>query len=261
MADASLTVVTGASSGLGVAFARLAAADGRRLMLVARREERMRALAAELESVHGVAVEVYPCDLADPAQRQALCAVLADRDVGLLINNAGVGLRGRLDQQPEDRIDGMVEVNMAALTELSRAVAPGMAERRRGGILQVGSLAAFLPGPRMAVYFASKAYVQSFSEALWAELRPFGVSVTVLCPGPTESEFHERAVADGRTYVHGNRRLADATAVARAGYRGVLRGQRRVVPGAVNAAFAVLSPWVPRRLLIALGHRINARKP
>ena len=253
-----VTVVTGASSGLGVDFARLAAADGHPLMLVARRADRLEALAATLRQDHGVAVTCHPADLADAAQRADLADRLAERPVATLVNNAGFGLRGRFHHLDPAEQSAMVAVNIAAVTELARAVAPGMVARRAGGILNVASTAALQPGPGMAVYYATKAYVLSFSEALWAELRPYGVRVTALCPGPTATEFADRSgLADSVLFRPGSARVSDSARVAAAGWRALARGRRVVVPGLPNRAYAAVSGLVPRRPVLAAVGRIN----
>src|SRR5215212_10410424 len=193
--DRRWSVVTGASSGIGAELARVLAARGHSLVLTARREERLLALAAELREKHGVAAEALGFDLEDPAAPQALFAGIEGRGLTIhtLVNNAGFGLRGRFATLPADEQAAMVEVNVAAVTKLARLFLPGMIERRRGGILNVASTAAFQAGPYMAVYYATKAFVLSLSEALHDEAKPHGVTVTALCPGPTESEFSETA--------------------------------------------------------------------
>ena len=255
---APLTVVTGASSGLGTEFARLAAADGHAVLLVARRVERLDALAEALRADHGVTVSTRSTDLADAAQLQALARDLADRPVATLVNNAGFGLRGRFDRMDADALLQMVTVNMTAVTVLARAVAPGMAARCNGGILNVASMAALQPGPGMAAYYASKSYVLSLSEALWAELRPHGVRVTALCPGPTATEFDRRAGLTG-TLMFDRRtgQVDDAGPVARAGWTGLKRGRRVVLPGLTKRAYGGVAAVVPRRLMLALVRRVN----
>ena len=251
-----LAVVTGASSGLGIHFARALAAQGRELMLIARRQPEMLALAEELSGQHGITVSVRAADLSDRETLAAVGRELADRPVDLLINNAGFGIRGRFDLADASAIHGMVAVNMAALTLLSRAVLPGMAERRTGGVLNVASTAAFVPGPMMAVYYASKAYVLSLSDALWDEYRRFGVTVTALCPGPTRTEFADRA-GMGRSPLFADKRLAAPETVVDCGLRALANGRRRAVPGWRYALFTRMAPWLPRSAVLPMVRRMN----
>ena len=189
---AGVTLITGASAGLGEEFARQLSARGQRLVLVARRKDRLEALAKELGNARAVAL-----DLGKPDSTEQLMADLAKagEHVGTLINNAGFGLIGRFAKRDPERLREMIDLNVRTLTDLCRAVVPGMIERGHGAILNVASTAAFQAGPGMAVYFATKAYVLSLSEALHEELKPHGVKVSCLCPGPTKTEFGEVAVS------------------------------------------------------------------
>ena len=241
-------LITGASAGLGEAFARALAAAGDDLILTARRADRLDALAAELRGHHNVAVHVLAADLADPAAVPRLMADIAAAGltVDTLINNAGYGLRGPVAELDEQAQLGIIDVNCRALVALARAVLPAMIERRAGGILNIASTAAFQPGPWMAVYYASKAFVLSFSEALHEEVRPHGVRVAALCPGPTHTEFADRAgMADMALFT----RLASGPdAVVRDGLA-ALRGNTAVkVSGAMNALMAESIRLTPRTL-------------
>lgn len=226
-------LVTGASSGIGEAFARLLAARGMHLALSARREERLRALAAELGAAHGVQTAVVAADLARPGAAQPLWeqATAGGREVRLLVNNAGFGLYGRFDTLPRERQVAMVQLNCTALLELAHLALPAMRRRGAGGIVNVASTAAFQPIPDFAVYAASKAFVLSFSQALWAEHRAAGVRVVALCPGATPTEFQQ---------VAGTRRSArtpgvlSAEQVVAAGLRALEKGRSYVTPGVVN---------------------------
>jgi short-subunit dehydrogenase len=182
--------VTGASSGIGADLARELARDGHDLVLTARSVAPMEKLAAEL-AAHGAGAVVIPADLSQPGGAAALAGAIETRGSALdvLVNNAGLGAVGRFDQTDPLRISEMIQVNIVALTELTRLLLPGMVARRRGKVMLVASTAAFQPGPRMAVYFATKAYVLSFGEAIAYELKGTGVTVTVLCPGPTATNF------------------------------------------------------------------------
>lgn len=250
------TIITGASSGIGLELARLFAADGDNLVLVARRGERLQELAAELSARHGVIVHAEAMDLAQPAAPQALFDAVAARGIAVhtLVNNAGFGLRGRFHTLPAERQDDMVQLNIAALTSLSRLFLPGMIERRGGGILNVASMAAFQAGPYMAVYYATKAYVLSLSEALHEEAKPHGVKVSALCPGPVATEFAEIASLEGSRLFSA---AADAAGVARTGYDGYRSNSAIVVPGFLNRLGVTLGGFAPRFLTRKIAGRLQ----
>ena len=239
-----VTLITGASAGLGAEFARQLSSHGQKLVLVARRIDRLEALASELGNARAVA-----CDLAAPGAVAALMADLAGHgeSVDTLINNAGFGLWGRFFGLDAKQQREMVDLNVGALTELCRAVAPGMVERRSGAILNLASTAAFQPGPRMAVYFATKAYVLSLTEALHEELKPHGISVSALCPGPTKTEFGEIAGFSGNSAF--NRISASGASVVRIGLHGLARNKAVVIPGLLNKASAQGHRLLPRSVL------------
>ncbi|HET7316067.1 MAG TPA: SDR family oxidoreductase [Sphingomicrobium sp.] len=238
-----VALITGASSGLGEEFARKLSKRGLRLVLAARRKERLDALAAELGNARAVAI-----DLGSDGAAADLVANIdqAGEWVDLLVNNAGFGLTGRFADQEPARLREMIDVNCGALTELCRAVAPQMIERRSGGILNVASTAAFQPGPGMAVYFATKAYVLSFTEALHEELKGFGVKVSALCPGPTATEFGEVA-GFGKSIP--KFAIAEAEPVVRAGLRGLGRNTAVVIPGLLNKLSGQGHRLLPRAAL------------
>jgi short-subunit dehydrogenase len=247
---ASETVlVTGASSGIGRELARLFAAEGSDLVLVARGEDRLRRLAAELETAHGTTARVERVDLGEPEQQVDLCERLAARrvQVDVLVNNAGFGARGRVVELGLGRQLEMVRLNVEALTTLTRFLLPGMLERGRGGILNVASTAAFQPGPFMAVYYATKAYVLSFSEALGEELRGTGVTVTTLAPGPTVTGFQEEAGLEDTLLFEFGPMAAEP--VARAGHRAFRKGRVLVIPGLGNRLLAFSTRLAPRWLI------------
>ncbi|MDP9086857.1 MAG: SDR family oxidoreductase [Pseudomonadota bacterium] len=239
-----IALITGASAGLGSEFARQLSSKGYRLVLVARRKDRLDALVAELGHARAVT-----SDLAVPGAVAALMADLAvhGETVSLLVNNAGFGLGGRFAGLSGERQRGMIDLNCGALTELAHAVLPDMLAKRRGAILNVASTASFQPGPGMAVYFATKAFVLSFSEALHEELRGTGVTVTALCPGPTATEFGEVAgfAAGGVSDKLGAR----ASDVVRAGIEGLAEGRAVVIPGLLNKAGAQGHRLLPRAWL------------
>jgi short-subunit dehydrogenase len=243
-------VVTGASSGIGADLARQLAAKGHPLVLVARRKERLDALAAELRAAHKVEVDVVAQDLATPDGPSALFeAVRAlGRDVEVLVNNAGYGMQGRFLDMDMGEVERMFRLNATALTELTQRFAKAMVARRRGYILNVASASAFLPTPYVAAYAATKAYVLAFSEALRYELRDTGVSLTTLYPGITTTEFNE--VAHAKTPRLMDLSILTADAVARIGLRGMFARRRAVVPGVINKVNAVLSTVLPRGLIV-----------
>src|SRR5688572_1451758 len=237
-----VTLITGASAGLGVEFARQCVARGEEVVLVARRKDRLNTLAAEVGNAHVIAA-----DLAVPGAANGIHGEIKSRGlwVRTLINNAGFGLRGRFDELPLDRQLEMIDVNIRALTNLSFVVINDMVLKGGGAILNVASTAAFQPGPRMAVYFATKAFVLSFTEALHEEWKARGIRVTALCPGPTATEFGEIAgIRSGFSkYSPG------AAAVVRAGLEGLDRNQAVVVPGWMNKVGAASTRFLPRPLV------------
>jgi short-subunit dehydrogenase len=251
-------LITGASSGIGLELSRLFAADGHRLVLVARDRGRLESLAGELRSRFGVESLILPRDLADPGAPASIFEELARAGVTVevLVNNAGCGLLGRFWEGDPARELAMIQVNVAALTHLTRLALPSMVARREGKVLNVASTAAFQPGPLMAVYYATKAYVLSFSEALSKELSGRGVTVTALCPGPTETGF-QKAAGMERSRLFRRGLVMDAAAVARAGYRGLLRGKRVVVPGFKNRCMAQAASWAPRPLVLWVSKRLQ----
>jgi short-subunit dehydrogenase len=235
-----VTLVTGASAGLGAEFARQCGARGDEVVLVARREDRLRALAAEIGRSHVVAV-----DLAAPGASEKLIADLAGRGfrVSCLINNAGFGLAGKFAELPLARQREMLDLNIGALTELCRLTLPAMQERRQGAILNVASTGAFQAGPGIAVYFATKAYVLSFTEALHQELKGTGVRVSALCPGPTATEFGEVAGITSQSFGAFS---ADARSVVAAGLKGLAGNKAVIIPGFTNKLSAQSNRLIPR---------------
>jgi short-subunit dehydrogenase len=237
-----VALVTGASAGLGAEFARQLSTRGMKLVLAARRKDRLEALAAELGNSRAVEI-----DLGQAGSVERLMADIeaAGEHVDLLVNNAGFGLKGRFAQLDAARQREMIDLNIGALTDLCRAVTPGMIERKAGAVLNVASTAAFQPGPGMAVYFATKAYVLSFTEALHEELKRHGIRVSALCPGPTRTEFGAVAgFGDGKGAF--DRYSADAASVVRAGLEGLGRNRAVVVPGLLNKFGASSTRFIPR---------------
>jgi short-subunit dehydrogenase len=241
-------LVTGASSGIGRAYAQALRRRGRKLILVARRADRLNELAAELGGPDGAIV--LPADLARPGGVRELLATLGGRGlvIDLLVNNAGLGHTGRFAEQPPDVVTGMVDLNVTALVALTRGLLPAMLARRGGAIVNVASTASFQPVPYLTVYAATKAFVLSFTEGLAAELVGTGVHVQVLCPGPTATEFHEVAGTDGQILA---RRMPSMTAaeVVEISLRGLDRGRLRVVTGLANRALPALQRFLPSALV------------
>ncbi len=234
-------VITGASSGIGLEFARLFAADGYDLIVSARRAERLQQLADELGKSHGATVHIIQMDLAKPYTGEALWHAISaiEPDIDVLVNNAGIGDSGDFAEEAPEDIERMIHLNISTLTSLTRLALPGMIERKHGKILNVASTAGFQPGgPGMAVYYATKSYVLSFSRGIHRELRGTGVSVTTLCPGATRTEFEETAKAQ-RTWLFHWTKPMEACDVARAGYQGMQRGCGVVIPGLLNKLLAV----------------------
>jgi len=238
---AGVALITGASAGLGAEFARQLSGKGHRLVLAARRKDRLDALVSELGNARAVEI-----DLSEPEATAALMRDLekTGEQVDILVNNAGFGLRGPFAELDAARQREMIDLNCGALTELCRAVAPAMVERRSGAILNVASTAAFQPGPWMGVYFATKAFVLSFTEALHEELKPYGVKVSALCPGPTRTEFG--AVAGIQSLGQFDRLSMEAGPVVRAGLDGLDKNRAVVIPGATNRIGAWSTRFAPR---------------
>jgi len=244
-----VTVITGASAGIGVALARVFARDGHELALIARREDRLHALAGEIAATGARRPIVIAADLFKTGAAQLICGALAAQgaEPQFIVNNAGFGLVGPASGLDRDEQLQMIDLNVRLLTELSLACIDSLI-RHRGGLLNVGSMAGFLPGPGMAVYYATKAYVLSFTEALHSELEPRGIKVAVLCPGPVPTEFGARAGL--KRGMAPNILTQSADDVAEAGYRGLMDGRRTIVPGFINRLITVLIHIIPRRWLL-----------
>lgn len=254
-------IITGASTGIGREFARLCAQDGYDLVLIARSEPQLEALAAEIRDATHRSVTVLPKDLSQPDAPLELFEQVSRSgfDIEVLINNAGFGLLGRFWELDTREQVEMIQLNVTALTELSRLFLPGFIERRRGRILNVASTAAFQPGPLMSVYYATKSYVVSFSEAIHNEAGDYGVTVTCLCPGPTITEFQKRAGASStRLFTSG--RSMDAATVARIGLNGMKAGKPLVIAGRLNALMAVLVRFVPMHFAAGMARRFQETK-
>lgn len=239
-------LVTGASSGIGRAFSEFLAEQGYDLVLVARRADHLRAVATDAAYL-GVHAEAHALDLTDPAAITELEAALAGRDLDLFVNSAGVGDFGPFIGSAWERNEAMISLNVSACMQVLHVVAGVMAERGHGRIIQVASVASFQPGPLMSVYYASKAYGLSLSQALAEELAPYGVGVTALCPGPTRSPFHD--AAGMRIGTSAARSMATTREVAEYGYRAALRGRRVAIHGFAFKVMVFLERLLPRAVV------------
>jgi short-subunit dehydrogenase len=253
-------LITGASSGIGRDLAELFAQGGYNLVLVARNADRLGELATEFQSRFHVSAVAVPIDLADPAAPEELYHLMEEQAIAIdvLVNNAGFGTNGPFAKSDLVAQLQMVQVNVTALTHLTRLFLPEMLRRKRGRILNVASTAAFQPGPLMAVYYASKAYVLSFTEAIAAELKRSGVTVTALCPGPTITDFQRRAGIQNSRLFQAN--TMSSMAVAKAGYDGLMKGKTLVIPGVKNKVLAAAVRFTPRRVVTSIAKKLNSTR-
>lgn len=253
-------LITGASSGIGLELVRLFARDGWNVVLVARSEGKLREIAASVEKDLGVIATVMAADLAQPESPSRVAKQLREEgiEIDALVNNAGYGVGGVFMETDLKTELEMIQVNIAALTELTKLFLPAMVARRSGHILNVASTAAFQPGPLMAVYYATKAYVLSFSEAIADEVRESGVTVTALCPGPTETGFAAAAKME-TSRLFKLFKPATPADVARAGYEGMKHGRRVVIPGMRNKLMAQSVRVSPRRLVTMIVRKMQEK--
>ncbi len=254
-------LVTGASGGIGYELAKLFAQDGYGLVLVARRSEKLLAVAGELEKAFQAKVKVIVKDLAQPSAAPEIFSQLQRESVhvDILVNNAGAGTLGFFSESDTQSQLDTIELNVVALTHLTRLFLPDMIKNKFGKILNVASTAAFEPGPLMATYYATKAFVLSFSQALANELEGSGVTVTTFCPGPTRTGFQESAHIKYSKLIES--RMMDAPTVARIGYRGLMKNKRIVVPGLMNKIIAHGVRFLPRNLVLRIARSIQESRP
>lgn len=243
-------LITGASSGIGYELAKVCGREKHNLVLVARREDRLKTLKAELEKTYGIQVWTYRADLTQAGERQQLFNWTQIQRISVkgLVNNAGFGDYGPFIEAQWEKLDQMLQLNIVALSHLTHLFLPDMVDRKQGQILNVASTAAFQPGPFMAVYFATKAYVLSFTNAIASELDGTGVTATTLCPGPTESEFQEIS-AMGQSKLIRGRKLPTSAEVAEYGYQAMQQGKRVAVHGFSNRVLAFSARLLPTKLL------------
>jgi uncharacterized protein len=258
--ETSTALVTGASSGIGAAIATSLAKRGHALTLVARREDRLTELASELHEDYGVRAGVVACDLADPAERDRLATKVTELDleVEVLVNNAGFGSAGDFVDADRERQVEMVRVNCETVVDLSGRYLPAMAQRGRGAVINVASMAAFQPLPKNATYAATKAFVLSFTEALHHELKGAGVTASAVCPGPVRTEFMDAAGME-RTESTPDFIWTSAEDVAEEAVKAAEAGKRAVVPGRINYAGSLLGRYSPRKIVLPLSSRIWSR--
>jgi short-subunit dehydrogenase len=264
MSEKLTALVTGASGGIGEEIARRLAADGHDLVLVARSEPKLRELATELSAKHKIEARVITCDLAKPDAAAEVVGKLDKMSLGspidILINNAGYASYGAFAETELSSELSMIQVNIVTLTHLTKLLLPGMIARKRGRVLNVASTAAFQPGPLMAVYYATKAYVLSLSEALANEVLGSGVTVTALCPGPTKTGFQARAKMEESKLLRGKDIMSSAE-VAKAGVDGMMRGKTVVVPGAQNRLMTQAVRFLPRNVVTRMVRSAQERNP
>lgn len=250
-------LVTGASSGIGAAIARSLGMHGFDLVLVARRQDRLQLLADEISCAGSVKVDVIAADLGASTGTAAVVTALADRTIDVVVNNAGAGWVGPFHESPADRQSEIVDINCRALVVLTRAFLPAMMARGHGHIVQIASVAGFMPGPRSSTYYASKAFVVSHSEALRHELKGTGVAITLVCPGPVATEFQR---SSGVQKTMGGAVAMTDVEVADASVAAMLQRRFLVVPGAANFALVVLCRILPRRWSAALVDRLQQKR-
>jgi short-subunit dehydrogenase len=251
-------LITGASGGLGEEFSRLFAADGYNLVLVARNKERLQSLAVELETKHRITAHVITTDLSQLNAAAMLVEELQKRNIAVdtLVNNAGFGAYGLFHETTYEQEKQLLQVNITTLTDLTKMLLPTMVVNKTGGILNIASTAAFQPGPLMAVYYASKAYVMNLSVALSEELKGTGVTVTCLCPGPTKTGFEKNAHMGSSALFQ--RKVMDAATVARIGYKALQARRPLIVAGRVNAFGTFMTRFIPRIWAARVARRVQA---
>jgi len=248
-------LITGASGGLGLEFAKIFAKENYNLILIARNKEKLEEIKKELENEFKILVTIIEKDLSKEKAAEEVYKELKEIQINILINNAGFATHGNFSEIPlENEVDELM-LNIVALTSLTKLIVRDMIRRGEGKILNVASTAAFVPGPLMSVYYASKAYVLSFSEGLAEELKGTGVSITVLCPGPTDTGFAKRAGVENTILF--NKKLMDPKRVATVGYKALMRGKKVVIPGTRNNVGSFFMKHLPHKFTLPLVKRIE----
>jgi short-subunit dehydrogenase len=253
-------LITGASSGIGFELARIHAEKGDNLVLVARSKDKLDELKKELEDKHKVKVFTIGKDLSLPGAAKEVYDELNKQNISVdyLINNAGFGDFGLFEESDWNKQEQMINLNVTALAHFTRLYLPDMIKQGAGKIMNVASTASFQPGPTMSVYFATKAFVLSFSEAVGSEVRSKGITITALCPGSTESGFHARLKGDGKTVKE--RKLPSAREVAQYGYKAMMKGKTVAIPGFKNSLMAISVRFIPRSIVVKAAKKIQERK-
>lgn len=261
MNNRKTALITGASGGIGYEFAKVFAQNGYDLVLVARSEKKLQQLAAELTTQYNISVKVISKDLSDPASPEELYREIKAETltIEVLVNNAGFAMYGFFHELDKVSELQMMQLNIVTLTHLTKLFVGDMIARKSGKILNVASTAAFEPGPLMAVYYASKAYVLSFSEALANELKDFGITVTALCPGPTESGFQARAAMEDSKLVSGGGLMTSAE-VAQEGYHALMKGKTVIIPSLKNKLLVLAPRFLPRNLVTQIIRNVQERE-
>jgi short-subunit dehydrogenase len=256
-----VALITGATTGIGRELAQIAAGNGYDVALTARTAQSLQGAAADIERTTSRKTHIFPIDLAQPGAARTLFAGItqAGLTIDVLINNAGFGLLGKFWELPEDEQMQMIQLNIGALTQLTRLALPGMIERRTGYILNIASTAAFQPGPLMAIYYASKAYVLSFSEAIHNETKGTGVNVCCLCPVATRTEFQKRAGMAGTKLFEGSHVMTPQE-VAQIGWDAMRGGKSSVVAGNMNATLAFFTRFAPRQMAAGIARALQEKK-
>lgn len=246
-------LITGASSGIGYELAKVFARNKYNLVLIARNKERLEKISAELNHTYTITSTVLPVDLSKPGSAESIVKELNRKSIAvdILVNNAGIGIYGRFTETEIEKELEIINVNIIALTVLTKLLLPQIMKSGHGKILNVASTSAFVPGPYLSIYHASKAYVLSFSEALAEELRDSGIQLTILCPGATKTEWHKRAQMKNMAIV--NARAIDADRVAEAGFKALMQGKRIIITGIINRIAIFLFRFIPRGFLTRMG--------
>jgi short-subunit dehydrogenase len=255
MSTKKVALITGATSGIGKDIAKCFAINGYTIIIVGRDQTKLHKTAEEFRKQYGADVTTILADLAQPGAAEKVFEAVKGKNINVLVNNAGFALSGEFAEQPTEDILELLRINIESITNLTRLILPDMLDRRNGRILNIASTAAFQPGPNMAVFHATKSYVLSFSEAIRYELKGTGVTISTLCPGPTDTNFHKRAqVTSSRLFKMGMMRSDD---VARIAYNGLMDGDPLIIPGFKNRLSVILAKFAPRGIALKTMYKLN----